>query len=200
MRPSRSICCLGCPMIWGVCLTAVDVLIVLLPAALSASVTSKRWSSLLIVGIAGSLRDRAVACQAGPDRRRAGDSCRSTQIVRNPDMLYIAVGHSRRDRHAAQPVSALVDRADAEVRRRRRRAGRRRSRFAIDRLDRRADVRALPQRRHSRHGGGDVPRHRPSGRRGHLRRVSAAGAAPRHARWRARSLRSPCCSPDRTRR
>ena len=54
-----------------------------------------------------------------------------------------------------------------------------------DRLDRRADVRALHQRRDPHHGGRDVPRHRPRGRRRHRRRLQAAVAAARHERWRA---------------
>ena len=40
---------------------------------------------------------------------------------------------------------------------------------------------AVPQRRDPGHGGGDVSRHRTRGRRRHLGRLPAAGAAARHA-------------------
>ena len=38
------------------------------------------------------LRDAAVAREAGSARRRSPGSCRDLEIVRNPDMLYIAIG------------------------------------------------------------------------------------------------------------
>ena len=50
----------------------------------------------------------------------------------------------------------------------------------VDRLVGRADVRAVHQRRDPDHGRGDVPRHRPRGRRRHRRRLPAALAAARH--------------------
>jgi manganese transport protein len=80
----------GLPMFWGVCLTSLDVLLVLW-------LQNHRFRYvealvvLLIVGIAGSFLVELVL--ARPD---VGGVLRgllpSTEIVRNPEMLYIAVG------------------------------------------------------------------------------------------------------------
>jgi len=80
----------GLPMIWGVCLTSADVLLVLW-------LQHRRFRYveglvvLLIVGIAGSF-----AINLALARPVFGDVLRgiwpSTEIVRNPSMLYIAVG------------------------------------------------------------------------------------------------------------
>ena len=80
----------GIPMFWGVCLTALDVLLVLY-------LQNHRFRYvealvvLLIVGIAGSFLVELVL--ARPDMTGVlGGLIPSTQIVRNPEMLYIAVG------------------------------------------------------------------------------------------------------------
>ena len=80
----------GIPMFWGVCLTALDVLLVLY-------LQNHRFRYvealvvLLIVGIAGSFLVELVL--ARPDMTGVlGGLIPSTEIVRNPEMLYIAVG------------------------------------------------------------------------------------------------------------
>src|SRR5207249_3620051 len=74
--------------------------------------------------------------------------------------------HPRRHGDAAQPLSALLDRADAEVRRHDAEQGRS-DPLLDDRFLGRADVGALHQRGDSRDGRGGVPRHRPPGRGRH---------------------------------
>jgi manganese transport protein len=80
----------GLPMIWGVCLTSADVLLVLW-------LQNHRFRYvealvvMLIVGIAGSFAVELGL--AKPDL--AGvlkGMLPSTEVIRNPDMLYIAVG------------------------------------------------------------------------------------------------------------
>ena len=80
----------GLPMMWGVCLTAADVLLVLW-------LQNHRFRYvealvvLLIVGIAGSFLVELVL--ARPDLTGVlSGLVPTTQIVRNPEMLYIAVG------------------------------------------------------------------------------------------------------------
>jgi len=80
----------GLPMMWGVCLTSADVLLVLY-------LQNHRFRYvealviLLIVGIAGSFLVELVL--ARPDLTGvAWGLVPSTEIVRNPAMLYIAVG------------------------------------------------------------------------------------------------------------
>ena len=80
----------GLPMFWGVCLTSLDVLLVLW-------LQNHRFRYvealvvLLIVGIAGSFLVELVL--ARPDLTGVlGGLLPSTEIVRNPEMLYIAVG------------------------------------------------------------------------------------------------------------
>jgi manganese transport protein len=80
----------GLPMIWGVCLTSADVLLVLW-------LQNHRFRYvealvvLLIVGIAGSFAVELAL--AKPDVAGViGGMFPSAEIIRNPDMLYIAVG------------------------------------------------------------------------------------------------------------
>jgi manganese transport protein len=80
----------GLPMIWGVCLTSADVLLVLW-------LQNHRFRYvealvvLLIVGIAGSFAVELAL--AKPDLAGAIRGIfPSSEIIRNPDMLYIAVG------------------------------------------------------------------------------------------------------------
>ena len=80
----------GLPLMWGVCLTSLDVLLVLY-------LQNHRFRYvealviLLIVGIAGSFFVELAL--ARPDITGVmGGLIPSTEIVRNPEMLYIAVG------------------------------------------------------------------------------------------------------------
>jgi len=80
----------GLPMMWGVCLTSADVLLVLW-------LQNHRFryvealAVLLIVGIAGSFAVELAL--AKPDLAGViSGMFPSTEIIRNPDMLYIAVG------------------------------------------------------------------------------------------------------------
>ena len=80
----------GLPMMWGVCLTSADVLLVLW-------LQSHRFRYvealvvLLIIGIAGSFLVELVL--ARPDLTGVlSGLIPTTEIVRNPEMLYIAVG------------------------------------------------------------------------------------------------------------
>jgi manganese transport protein len=80
----------GIPMFWGVCLTSADVLLVLY-------LQNHRFRYvealvvLLIVGIAGSFLVELLL--ARPDLTGVfGGLIPSPEIVRNPEMLYIAVG------------------------------------------------------------------------------------------------------------
>ena len=152
------------------------------------SATSKRSSSLLILGIAGAFAVELWLARPDTAASLAG-FIPTTQILRDPDMLYIAHRHSRRDRHAPQPLSALVDRADAQVRRTRGQEG---SASASRRIDSTVALmsRAVHQRGDSHHGRRDVPPHR-------IREVADIGDAYccssrcSARRWRA------CCSPWR---
>src|SRR6476469_3777739 len=81
---------LGLPLIWGVCLTALDVLVVLFLQHRGFRYVEALVVSL-IISIAGSFafelwtaRPDYVAVAAGFIPR--------TEILRNPDMLYIAIG------------------------------------------------------------------------------------------------------------
>ena len=81
---------------------------------------------------AADRRDRRVASRSswrwrGPTSPAcSAGCCRRTEIVAQPRHALHRRRHPRRDGDAAQPVPALVDRPDAQVRRRRRRAGARR--------------------------------------------------------------------------
>ena len=80
----------GLPMMWGVCLTSADVLLVLW-------LQSHRFRYvealvvLLIVGIAGSFFVELVLARPDLTGMLKG-LLPTTEIVRNPEMLYIAVG------------------------------------------------------------------------------------------------------------
>src|SRR5215210_4853118 len=80
----------GLPLMWGVCLTALDVLIVLYLQEVQFRYV-ELLVVLLILGIAGSF-----AIELGLARPNLLSVVRglvpSTEIVSNPDMLYIAVG------------------------------------------------------------------------------------------------------------
>ena len=103
----------GLPLIWGVTLTALDVLIVLY-----LQNRGFRYVEALVVGlillIAGSfavelwLAKPDVASMVARLHADDGDSPQPGDALHRHR-------HPRRDRDAAQPVSALVDRADAQV-------------------------------------------------------------------------------------
>src|SRR5215210_6370681 len=80
----------GLPLMWGVCLTAFDVLLVLYLQEVQFRYV-ELLVVLLILGIAGSF-----AIELGLARPNLLSVVRglvpSTEIVSNPDMLYIAVG------------------------------------------------------------------------------------------------------------
>ena len=80
-----------------------------------ASAMSRHWSSLLILGIAGLFCGGVVAGKATARPTWRAASVPTLEIARNPEMLYIAIGDPRRDGDAAQPLSALIHRADAEA-------------------------------------------------------------------------------------
>jgi manganese transport protein len=79
----------GLPMFWGVCLTSLDVLLVLYMQQYRF-----RYVEILVVvlilGIAGSFGIQLWLARPDPLAVLAG-FVPSTEIVRNPDMLYIAV-------------------------------------------------------------------------------------------------------------
>ena len=80
----------GLPLIWGVCLTALDVLIVLF-----LQHRGFRYVEALVVGlilmIAGCFAIELWLARPAP-AAVAGGFFPSPEILRNPDMLYIAVG------------------------------------------------------------------------------------------------------------
>jgi manganese transport protein len=80
----------GLPMIWGVCLTSLDVLLVLYMQQFRFRYV-EALVVLLILGIAGSFTIQLW--MAKPDLFDVVSGfLPSTEIVRNPEMLYIAVG------------------------------------------------------------------------------------------------------------
>ena len=81
----------GLPLIWGVCLTALDVLIVLVPAAQGASATSRRWSSRSSSLIAGSFAVELWLSKPAMGPVALG-FIPAPEILRNSNMLYIAIG------------------------------------------------------------------------------------------------------------
>ena len=144
------------------------------------------------------VRRRAVAGGADAGRRRG----RLHPAHRDPAQPRHALHrdrHPRRDGDAAQPLPALVDRADAQVRRPRREQARG-DPVRLHRLGGRADVRALHQRRDPDHGGGGLPRQR--GTRTSPRSATPISCSRRCSarRWRASCSRWRCSAPGRTRR
>jgi manganese transport protein len=80
----------GLPMTWGVCLTSADVLLVLWLQSRQFRYV-EALVVLLILGIAGSFAVELWLSK--PDLSQVlGGLLPSPEIVRNPDMLYIAVG------------------------------------------------------------------------------------------------------------
>ena len=145
-------------MIWGVCLTSLDVLLVLYMQQFRFRYV-EALVVLLILGIAGSFAVQLWF--ARPDLVGVlSGFVPSPEIVRNPDMLYIAVGILGA---TVMPHNLYLHSSIIQTRRYTRhvRGPPRGGAVRDDRLDRRADVRAVPQRRDPGDGGGDVPRDRP---------------------------------------
>ena len=80
----------GLPVVWGVCITALDVLIVLYLQQFRFRYV-EALVVLLIVGIAGSFAVELALARPDPVGVIHG-LIPTSEIVRNPDMLYIAVG------------------------------------------------------------------------------------------------------------
>ena len=81
----------GIPLVWGVVLTAFDVLLILL-----LQNKGFRWLEAFVIALIGTIGvcfavELALAQPATWPRWRAG-WCRRTEIVTNPAMLYIAIG------------------------------------------------------------------------------------------------------------
>ena len=188
----------GLPLIWGVCLTALDVLIVLYLQHRGFRYVEALVVALILL-IAGSFADRALAGAAGPGRASRPASSRATEILREPGDALHRDRHPRRDGDAAQPVPALVDRADAEVRRHVREQARG-DPLRDDRLDGRADVALFINAR-------DPRSWRPRRSTAPATRTSPTSATPTSCsrrcsarRWRARCSRWRCSARARTRR
>ena len=115
----------GLPLIWGVCLTALDVLIVLFLQHKGFRYVEALVVALIVL-IAGSFAIELWLSRpdAGGRRRRVHPAHRDPP---QPEHALHRDRHPRRDGDAAQPVPALVDRADAQVRRHAERQGARRS-------------------------------------------------------------------------
>jgi manganese transport protein len=80
----------GLPLMWGVCITALDVLLVLYMQQFRFRYV-ELLVVLLILAIAGSFAIELALARPDLASVLAG-LVPSTEIVRNPDMLYIAVG------------------------------------------------------------------------------------------------------------
>ena len=115
----------GLPLMWGVCLTSLDVLLVLYLQQLRFRYV-EALVVLLILGIAGCFAVELWLAQAGPRRASLGGFMPTPEIVAQSGHALHRGRHPRRDGDAAQPVSAFVDRPDAEVSATRPRAGARR--------------------------------------------------------------------------
>jgi hypothetical protein len=103
----------GLPLIWGVCITALDVLVVLY-----LQNKGFRYVEALVVG--PDCRHRGVLCRgvgavAPLDVRRGGGVRPELADSSRPRDALHRRRHPGRDGDAPQPVSALVDRADPEV-------------------------------------------------------------------------------------
>ena len=81
----------GIPLVWGVCLTALDVLLILL-----LQHEGFRYLEALVIALVATIgicfAARAHHGAAGPGRDGQGAGAAACEIVTNPAMLYIAIG------------------------------------------------------------------------------------------------------------
>ena len=102
------------PLEIGVLLTALDVFLILYLQRLGF-----RYLEALIITLLGVIA-ACFAVQIALANPEWGPLIRgfapTTEILTNPDMLYLAHGHHRRHGDAAQPLPALGHRADASLR------------------------------------------------------------------------------------
>ena len=186
----------GIPLVWGVCLTALDVLLILLLQHKGFRYL-EAFIITLIATIGALLRGRAGDGPARHGRRARRPGPDGADRHQPGDALH-RDRHSRRHRDAAQSLPALLHRADPE------RAARRRLQARGDplrhpRFHGGAAVRLLHQRGHPDSGGGHLPRHGSPGRGRHRRRLPAADPAAGHHVRRAPCSRSRCWPRGRTR-
>ena len=187
----------GLPLIWGVCITALDVLIVLFLQHKGFRYVEALVVAL-IVGIAASFAIEIWWAAPNPADVAVGFIPR-TEILTDPAMLYIAIGilGATVMPHNLYLHSSIVqtrryldtlaeqDRGDP---------------LRDDRFLRGADVGALHQRGDPDRGGGGVPRDASTSRS----RTSATPTSCCRRCWERRRpaccSRWRCCVPDRTRR
>ena len=181
----------GIPLMWGAIITALDAFLVLYLMNRGFRVAR---------GLHRRAPARHLRLLRHPDRRRLtahrGGDGRAPARARDRDQPGDALhrhGHHRRHGDAAQPLPALLDRADPRLSAHRRRQARR-DQVGDHRLDHRADAGALRQRLDPHRRGRRLPRHRQPGRRPRSSaptsscRRSSASASPRSSSpWR--------CSP-----
>ena len=197
----------GLPLIWGVCLTALDVLIVLF-----LQHRGFRYVEALVVGLI--LRDRRIVRRSSCGSRSptsaavAAGFIPRTEILRNRDMLYIAIGILGA---TVMPHNLYLHSSIVQTRKYRDTLESKREAIRFATIDSsvalmfalfiNAAILVM--------AAADVPRHGPRGRRRHRRRLPAALAAARHddgehrcSPWRcsarARTPRSPARSPARS--
>ena len=103
----------GLPLIWGVCLTALDVLIVLFLQHRGFRYVEALVVALIVL-IAGSFAIELWLAQPDPRRRRRRLHPEAEILAQPGDALH-RHRHPRRHGDAAQPLPALVDRPDAQV-------------------------------------------------------------------------------------
>ena len=178
----------GIPLVWGVCLTALDVLLVLLLQKRGFRYLEAFILSLLIV-IAGCFAVEIVFSQPALRDIVAG-LVPTSEIIRDPQMLYIAIGILGA---TVMPHNLYLHSAIVQTRRFEPTPAGKREAITLchDRLDRGADARAVHQRRHPDRRRGDVPRQRPHRCRRDPGRLCTCWRRCWAHRWRA------CCSPWR---
>ncbi len=144
----------GIPLIWGVCLTALDVLLILL-------LQNKGFRYLeafviaLVATIGACFAVELVLAQPVMARGRCAGLIPRTEIVTNPAMLYIAIGilgatvmpHNLYLHSSIVQTRKVLPRPGSSARRS----------VRHHRFDDRAALRLLHQRGDSHPGGGHVP-------------------------------------------
>ena len=186
------------PLLWGVCLTALDVLLILFLQQKGFRLVEALVITLIgVIGVCFGLEilfskpsmlgiAHGLLHPFGADRSRPGDALHRHR-------------HPRRHGDAAQPVPALVDRADAQLRAHSEGQARGDS-LRHHRLHHRAHLRVVRQRGHPDRGRRDVLQPRIQRRGRDQRRLQTAHAAARRDRRRAPCSRWRCWPPARTRR